>query len=306
VATLTSQPARGSPTGTDGVLLKSPSAVGLSGEYSGGSGDDRFMALTVITDPDAIAPLLDARLRADPVRATVLGTIRLGLTERQCWCALAAGGGMAVRSGPAYPIHLDGSWAPAELDRLAAELTRLPELRGVAGPISVVSDLVERLPIQPTRRTALRLLRLDQLHPPAGVPGQSRPATVEDQPTVQRWYTAFGAEAGTAFGDVDRAVADAVGGGGCWLWLDPDSAVVSLATRRPVIAGSARVGPVYTPAQYRGHGYGSAVTTVATRDILDDGGIPVLFTDLANPTSNDIYQRLGYQPVEDRLQIELR
>jgi predicted GNAT family acetyltransferase len=44
----------------------------------------------------------------------------------------------------------------------------------------------------------------------------------------------------------------------------------------------------------------------ATRDVLDDGGIPVLFTDLSNHTSNDIYQRLGYYPVEDRLEIEFR
>jgi predicted GNAT family acetyltransferase len=26
----------------------------------------------------------------------------------------------------------------------------------------------------------------------------------------------------------------------------------------------------------------------------------VLFTDLANPTSNALYQRLGYEPVSDR------
>ena len=34
---------------------------------------------------------------------------------------------------------------------------------------------------------------------------------------------------------------------------------------------------------------------------LDAGADRVLlFTDLANPTSNALYQRLGYQPVEDR------
>ncbi len=29
----------------------------------------------------------------------------------------------------------------------------------------------------------------------------------------------------------------------------------------------------------------------------------VLFTDRANATSNALYQRLGYQPVEDRLEV---
>jgi predicted GNAT family acetyltransferase len=45
------------------------------------------------------------------------------------------------------------------------------------------------------------------------------------------------------------------------------------------------------------------VTAAATRDVLDRGAIPVLFTDLANPTSNKIYQQLGYYAVEDRVQI---
>jgi predicted GNAT family acetyltransferase len=58
---------------------------------------------------------------------------------------------------------------------------------------------------------------------------------------------------------------------------------------------------VYTPVRARGLGYGAAATAAATRSILDDAAIPVLFTDLANPVSNKIYQRMGYQPVEDRL-----
>jgi predicted GNAT family acetyltransferase len=66
------------------------------------------------------------------------------------------------------------------------------------------------------------------------------------------------------------------------------------------------VGPVYTPSHWRGKGYGSAGTAAATRDVLDDGSVPVLFTDLTNQTSNDIYQRLGYDPVEDSLEIEFR
>ena len=46
------------------------------------------------------------------------------------------------------------------------------------------------------------------------------------------------------------------------------------------------------------------MTAAATLDILSDGGVPVLFADLANPTANDIYSRLGYLPVEDRLQVD--
>jgi predicted GNAT family acetyltransferase len=45
------------------------------------------------------------------------------------------------------------------------------------------------------------------------------------------------------------------------------------------------------------------VTAAATRDVLNEAAVPVLYTDVANPTSNKIYQRLGYYPVEDRAHV---
>jgi predicted GNAT family acetyltransferase len=57
---------------------------------------------------------------------------------------------------------------------------------------------------------------------------------------------------------------------------------------------------VYTTPEARGRGYGSAATAAATRDILAAGAVPCLYTDLANATSNKIYQALGYYPVVDR------
>lgn len=75
-----------------------------------------------------------------------------------------------------------------------------------------------------------------------------------------------------------------------------------MAARNATAAGVARVGPVYTPAERRRHGYGAAVTAAGTQDALDRGAQQVvLFTDLANPTSNAIYQELGYRPVTDRI-----
>jgi predicted GNAT family acetyltransferase len=61
-----------------------------------------------------------------------------------------------------------------------------------------------------------------------------------------------------------------------------------------------RVGPVYTPPSDRGHGFASAVTAAASQAQLDQGRRFVfLFTDLTNPTSNKIYQAIGYEPVID-------
>ncbi len=104
----------------------------------------------------------------------------------------------------------------------------------------------------------------------------------------------------------DTTIDSAVDDRRCWLWRDDTGMPVSMACRRAVIDGSARVGPVYTPPHHRGHGYGSAVTAAATRSILDEGAVPVLFTDLANPTSNKIYQELGYYPIAERMTITFR
>jgi uncharacterized protein len=61
----------------------------------------------------------------------------------------------------------------------------------------------------------------------------------------------------------------------------------------------ARVGYVYTPPALRGRGYASACTAALTQRLIEEGRTCFLFTDLANPTSNKIYQAIGYHPVCD-------
>jgi predicted GNAT family acetyltransferase len=64
----------------------------------------------------------------------------------------------------------------------------------------------------------------------------------------------------------------------------------------------ARVGPVYTPPAQRGRGSAAGATAAVSQAALDAGAREVvLYTDLANPTSNALYERLGYAPVEDRV-----
>jgi predicted GNAT family acetyltransferase len=73
-----------------------------------------------------------------------------------------------------------------------------------------------------------------------------------------------------------------------------------MAARNQAAAGVARLGPVYTPIEHRRRGFGAAVTFACTRDALENGADQVvLFTDLANPTSNAIYQQIGYRPIRD-------
>ena len=58
--------------------------------------------------------------------------------------------------------------------------------------------------------------------------------------------------------------------------------------------------PIFTPPDERRRGYGSALTAALTQQLLDGGRrFCFLFTDLANPTSNSIYPKIGYRPVAD-------
>jgi predicted GNAT family acetyltransferase len=265
------------------------------------------MPLTVTTDPAQIASLLEQQLAADPVRATVLGSIvadvRDGRTT-EAWCATRVGAdALVVRSARAYPALFTSGWDGADLVRAIDHVRDLPDLIGLSGPVQVVDVAAAALADRHAlHRMGLRLFRLDELRTPSGVPGEARAATAADRGLIIDWYRAFHAEAGGFGGHLEEAADRALSSGQVWLWHD-DGGPVSLAARRAPEAGSARVGPVYTPPQHRGRGYGSAVTAAATRDVLDRGAIPVLFTDLANPTSNKIYQQLGYYAVEDRVQI---
>ena len=83
------------------------------------------------------------------------------------------------------------------------------------------------------------------------------------------------------------------------VWQDRGAPVAVAAVSAPA-AGVARVGPVYTPPGQRRRGYGAAVTVEATAAALAGGaGHVALYTDLANPTSNSIYQAIGYRPDHD-------
>ena len=128
-----------------------------------------------------------------------------------------------------------------------------------------------------------------------------RPAERADRPLLIAWIEAFFQEALGESTLPDDSVDRWLAGHGrtLFLWEDGDLRV-SLCGAGSLTPHGIRVGPVYTPPEYRGRGYASNLVAQVSQAQLDAGRTFVtLFTDLANPTSNKIYMDVGYEPVID-------
>jgi hypothetical protein len=177
---------------------------------------------------------------------------------------------------------------------------------GVVGPKGVVAEFVAawEAATGAQGRCAIeqRVFRAESVDPPQGVSGHLRPYESDDFDVAVRWMDEFVAEAlsrpepESSAEFVKRREADPDGGLVVW----EDGGPVCLAGFGGLTPNGIRIGPVYTPPDQRRHGYGSALTAALTQQLLEGGRrFCFLFTDLANPASNSIYQRIGYRAVSD-------
>jgi predicted GNAT family acetyltransferase len=275
------------------------------------------MDLVLHDDVQAFARPALPLLCSDPVRNTVEISVLDGLCRgRERAAALLtvheAGEvvGAALRTPgrpvlvsavrPGHTVAVDDAFAAAD-----------PGLPGVSGPAAVAEAFaaahVARTGARVLVEQRTRLFTLGELVPPVGVPGAARRADEGDLDVLGEWRLAF-AEADRGAWTSPRTPRDLVArslrlGTGELLW-EVDGVPVAQASARPVTAGMSRIGPVYTPPEHRGRGYAAAVTAAASRWALGEGAQHVLlFTDLANPTTNRLYPRIGYRPLHDALEL---
>jgi GNAT superfamily N-acetyltransferase len=264
------------------------------------------MALVVRTDAGAVAGLADRLVSRDAVANTVFGSISAALGDSAAaapWAAHPTGvpDVLAARSQAHTPVAFGAGWT--DVGELVDALRVLAPV-GIAGPPDTVAAVHGGLGTPVTHRMDERLFRLDELVPPTGADGSARLAVGADADWLMSWYTAFAVE---AFGAVppgfDASMTRRIVRSRIWIWSDAAGVPRSIAVAQRPVAGVARIGPVYTPPEARGRGYGSAATAAASRHIMAAGHVPCLYTDLANPTSNKIYRALGYRPVLDRTSL---
>jgi GNAT superfamily N-acetyltransferase len=199
---------------------------------------------------------------------------------------------------------------PAEAADGVVEVTarRYDDLPGVRGPAGAARAVAaawgrsKRAVVRPL--SPHRMYRLDRVTFPEGVGGRLRPAARDDLPIVHAWGEAFAEDAGAAFRTSADARVEWVGRGDLWLW-EADARPVCMAVVTGRTRHGVRIGYVFTPRERRGRGFAGALTAALSQRMLDEGArFCVLYTDLANPTSNALYARVGYRPLCDELELE--
>jgi predicted GNAT family acetyltransferase len=209
---------------------------------------------------------------------------------------------------PPFNLVVARPRSSAVLRSLAQELHRRElDLPGVTGALPEVDQfasawehvaLVRRRP-----RMRQGIYQASSARPPAGVPGAMRLASKEDRRLVLDWWRAFEQESmpadaprGHTEATVDRRLASTSGGIALW----EDDTPVSLAGFGGRTPHGVRIGPVYTPPHRRRRGYAGALVAHLTQQLLDgESDFCFLYTDLANPTANRIYQNVGYEYVAE-------
>ncbi len=267
----------------------------------------------------AASPLLLADEARHNLILGIASTIRAApalYPEARFWLACEAGEPVAAAlRTPPHHLVLARPRDAAALDRLVAAID--DELPGVVGAVPEVDAFVhawtERTGARETLRRRQGVYALDRVLAARRAPGRARRATQRDLELVLEWWRAFGSEAlGETRPDerrlrraVDHRLDAEPDDAGIVLWED-EGRPVSLAGYGGTTPNGIRIGPVYTPPELRGRGYASALVAALSSEQLARGRrFCFLYTDLANPVANRIYERIGYRRVCESAEVAL-
>lgn len=282
------------------------------------------LSLEFLDDPAAFLDATREHLAAEPVLTTVIATVTQRMARSggspdapyEWWLVVRDGAevvGVAMRTAPfaPYPLYLLPMPDDAALGLARALHERGEEVAGANGALpaaQVFADEYARLSGGVAAVDEhVRLFELGELEVPPAPPGRLRAATRDDDELCLAWFRAFAVDAAEQAGrEGAHAMQDftideirtRIDDGLFWLW-EVDGEVVHLTGANAPANGVTRIGPVYTPKPDRGHGYASRVVAEVSQRYVDQAVRCCLFTDQANPTSNKIYEALGYRPVTD-------
>lgn len=267
-------------------------------------------------DPsEFLTATLDLR-SADPVRTNVLGSVATGVEQGihyddVSFFVVHDGDdvvGAALWTAP-YKLLLSpmpDDAAAAVADAMVAR-TRETGLwpGGVVGPRGTAEVAAGHAGRPFRTKLDERILVLHDYLEPRPVPGAVRQPDEGDLDLLREWRTQFALEARVELTHDESLLLALLPRTRLW---EVDGAPVSMAGHAPLVgtpqARVGRIGPVFTPVDQRGYGYGTAVTAAVVDVLLPQVDVVMLFTDAANVTSNQVYESLGFVHVADVVDLE--
>jgi GNAT superfamily N-acetyltransferase len=293
------------------------------------------MELRFYDDPAEFLDVAGAHLAEEPVLSTVMAGVASRIRDQRaagaswpdgvpCWFAAFVDRGnvvaTAMRTAPfgEYPAYLMPMSDDAAVLLARTLLDRDEPVLGANGALPAVQVFCEEMAGATGKRTTVgqhtRLFELGQLKEPRVTPGRLRPARVAEQDLVTSWYDAFMADADQQAGRAPGSsphesptpdeMRRRIEAGQIFIWEVEGVPLHVTAATQPAF-GVSRIGPVFTPAEHRGHGYASRAVYEVSRLLVERGVRACLFTDQANPTSNKIYEALGYERLVDMANLRV-
>ena len=179
----------------------------------------------------------------------------------------------------ALPVAISGAMGPEHSGREVAELVA----EGLGG--------------RAVRRMGQWVYELTAVKAVTQPPGEARPASRDEEAFVAACHDAFAAEAGLRLSnDASVWARTEIAAGRAYVW-DHAGPRALACTSRETPSGRC-IGPVHTPVECRRRGYATALVANLAGRILDTGKrFACLFTDASNPTSNHIYETIGFRRI---------
>ncbi len=280
------------------------------------------MAIELLTSAEDFLTRTYALRAADGYRTNILGSVATAVADgsqtydRYFWWVASDSNGQVV--GAAMRTAPHGMVLSPMPESIISELAGAVSIHddylpSVSGPTSVVEKFVLDYRFTNSagsRREAkieeeLLLYTLGKLVAPSAI-GEMIKARQSDFDLILRWYVNFGEDTGVFMPNPEGSINAGLGRGSYRFWV-VDGEKVSMAGHAPLVEtpdGSiARIGPVYTPPDQRRHGYAGALTAALSKELVKQGARLMLYTDAKNPTSNSIYQKIGYELVDQYVMV---
>ncbi|GAB6562572.1 MULTISPECIES: GNAT family N-acetyltransferase [Bacillus] len=202
--------------------------------------------------------------------------------------------------------------AEEDIVELAKELTKVyPNVPGLIGNKKVVQRLAEEIAAIENKKTNVAMeqgiYELKQVQKKWNGDGIFREVSSEELPLIEQWIYQFCEDVKLPTTKEEaKQTAHTLITNRRLFGLEVDGKLVSVAAKTRPTTNNITVNFVYTPKEERKKGYASSCVAALSQRMLDEGyKTTTLYTDLANPTSNKIYQEIGYEQIAESVLIFL-